>query len=223
MFNSKSKILVIAPHLDDEALGMGGTISYLKSKGCSVHVVFAAFRKYNGRTTKSSINNDKKESMLAKKILGYDKISFLNLSDERLQFDFNKLIMGLEKIVKKEKPDTIFCCFYGDNNQDHRSVFDASRIVFRWKNNVKNVFLYETPSSTEISPAIQNNQFVPNFYINIEKYLENKIKAFYCYKSEISALPSSRNKEGIINYAKFRGMSSGLKAAEAFMSLRQVI
>ena len=98
MFNSKSKILVIAPHLDDEALGMGGTISYLKSKGCSVHVVFAAFRKYNGRTTKSSINNDKKESMLAKKILGYDKISFLNLSDERLQFDFNNLIMGLEKL-----------------------------------------------------------------------------------------------------------------------------
>ena len=103
-----------------------------------------------------------KKSPCLQKILGYDKISFLNLSDERLQFDFNKLIMGLEKIVKKEKPDTIFCCFYGDNNQDHRSVFDASRMSFDGKIMLKMFFFTKHHLPRNIS-VIQNNQFVPNF------------------------------------------------------------
>lgn len=219
----KSKIVVISPHLDDEVLGLGGTISKLSKEGHEIYVIFAAYRKYNNRINKKKIDLDKKKARKAKKILGYKKAIFLNLEDEALHMNFDILLSKLEKEINKIKPSHLFCCFSEDNNQDHRTVYDVARIIFRWTSGIENVYLYETPSSTEMSPSYQSNLFVPNLYIDIGNSINNKVSALRCYDNELKKFPHARSIDGIKTYAKFRGMSCGLDYAEAFMLLRYII
>lgn len=221
--NAHKKILIISPHLDDEVLGCGGTIQYFKKKGSSVNVVFIADRKYNNKILIKKVKSDRQEALKAKKILKYDKQFFLGFQDESLYKNIDKIIIELVKIVNLVKPDTVFCCSPDDNNHDHYSTFVAAKVVMRWVYGVKNVYLYETPSSSEISPHKNNILFEPNLFINIEKYIENKIKALNCYKSEKRSFPNARSKEGIITYSKFRGMMCGHKNAEAFKVINQII
>lgn len=217
------KILVIAPHLDDEVLGCGGVIQYFKKIKSEVNVVFVSDRKYENKIITEKVKKDRLQSLRAKKFLKYDKQFFLGFHDESLYLNIDKIIIELVKVVKKVKPDTIFCCSPDDNNHDHYATFIASKVVMRWIYGIKNVYLYEVPSSTEISANLENSLFVPNFFININDFIKNKIKALNCYTSEKRFFPNARSKEGIISYAKFRGMMSGYKNAEAFKIIKQII
>ena len=46
--------------------------------------------------------------------------------------------------------------------------------------------------------------------------VNNKVKAFLKYKSQVKNFPHPRSKEGIINLSKFRGSNIFTKFAEAF-------
>ena len=41
-FEKKDKVLVVAAHPDDDVLGCGGTIAFLRNKGINVRVLFLA-------------------------------------------------------------------------------------------------------------------------------------------------------------------------------------
>ncbi len=217
------KTLIISPHLDDEVLGVGGTIAKLVDEGHEVSVIFTAYRKYKNKINKKNIEKDQKKAKKAQSILGYKKSFFLDLEDESLHKNFNLLLSKLEKQVSKINPDNLYCCYFEDNNQDHRTVYDVARIIFRWSSGIKNVYLYETPSSTEVSPSFQSKDFVPNFFVNISNYLDKKIEAMKCYDNQLKEFPNARSIEGIKIYSKFRGMACGLNHAEAFMILRKIM
>lgn len=217
------KVLVIAPHMDDEVLGCGGVIAkHLKNKD-DVFVCFIANRIYHHRFDKEKNDIEKLHAMEAKKILGYKHATFLELSDERLDISIQDIIILLEKFVNKIKPVLVYVPFQGDNNQDHRAVFDAARVVLRpvAAPFIDSVYMYEIPSSTEQSPPLAGNTFLPNYYADIEKYINKKIKAFACYKTEKRAYPHPRSKEAVLILAKRRGVEAGFKYAEAFMILRK--
>ena len=223
IFHNHKKILIISPHLDDEVLGCGGAIQYFKKLKSEVNVVFISDRKYNNKIISKKIKNDRNEAVKVKRLLKYDKHFFLGFYDETLYLNIDKIIIKLVKIVKQLKPDTIFCCSPDDNNHDHYSTFTAAQVIMRWVYGVKNVYLYEVPSSSEVSTNIKNSLFEPNLFINIDNFIENKIKALNFYKSEKRKFPNARSREGILSYAKFRGMMSGHKNAEAFKVIKQII
>ena len=80
---------------------------------------------------------------------------------------------------------------------------------------------FETLSSTEWKGNKQKS-FFPNYFINIENQIKNKIKYLSFYKSEIRKFPHSRSYEGVKALAKYRGIMSGLKYAEAFELIRYI-
>ncbi|MBI2251214.1 MAG: PIG-L family deacetylase [Armatimonadetes bacterium] len=216
------KILVIAPHMDDETLGMGATIARHVAKGDKVFIAIMAYRIYEKVYNKKIVESEKKAVLKAKEVLGYQEVIFFDLQDERLDTAIQDILIPLENYYNKIKPDILYVNFYQDNNQDHRATFEAVRIVIRsvnkWK--VPRVLMYEVPSSTDQSPPLKEAVFLPNFYVNIEKYLDKKIKALNCYKREKRKFPHPRSKEAILALAKRRGVESGFKLAEAFMILR---
>lgn len=217
-----AKVLVIAPHMDDEVSGCGATIAKHVDQGDEVYVCVAAHRIYNHVFDKGKNDIEMNHSQMAKEILGYKEIIYLNLNDERLDVCLQDIIIPLEGCVSKIKPEIIYLPFYGDNNQDHRAVFEASRVVLRpvATGFIKQIFMYEAPSSTEQSPPILKNSFLPNHYVNIENYLDKKINAIKCYETESRDYPHPRSEQAIIVLAKKRGVEIGFRAAEAFMILR---
>ena len=134
MKKNKKKVLVVAAHPDDEALGCGGTIYKLISEGHTVSVLFLSDGVSSRIPNKLSkeIDNRKKNAIKSCKILKVKNYFFENLSDNA--FDTESLlniIKIIEKYINKLKPEIIFTHSNSDLNVDHRitnqSVVTACR------------------------------------------------------------------------------------------------
>lgn len=216
------RVLVVTPHMDDEVLGTGGVIARHVSQGDEVHVCFIACRVYNHRFDEARNQLEAECAMRAKDVLGYKEAHFLNLPDERLDACLQDIIIPLEQKVEALAPEVVYLPHRGDNNQDHRAVFQAAQVVFRPVATpyLRRLLCYEVPSSTEQSPPIPEAAFLPNYYVEISQQLERKLQALACYGTELRSFPHPRSPDGIRILAGYRGMASGLQAAEAFMILR---
>jgi len=214
--------LFISAHMDDEVLGCGGTIARHVTSGDRVFVAFMAHRIYNRTFNKKKNEIEKRHARQVQDVLGYKEAVFFDMLDERLDTCIQDMLIPLEKYIKKVKPDVVYCPFRGDNSQDHRAVFDAARIAIRPSTNraIRKVLMYEIPSSTEQSPPLYESAFLPNYYVDITKYIDKKIKAYRCYKTEKREYPHPRSEKGLRILAQKRGIEIGLDYAEAFMIIR---
>lgn len=217
------KVVVIAPHMDDEALGCGGVILRHKENKDKVWVIFVAHRVYDHHFNEKNNLVERGHALKAKLCLGYNRAIFLDLPDERLDASIQSIIIPLEKHIFNIQPDIVYLPFRGDNNQDHRAVFDAARVVLRPSaaSFVKEVNMYEIPSSTEQSPSLLESAFLPNLYVDIKNYIDRKIKAWKCYRTERRAFPHPRSIEAIMALSRKRGVEIGFKYAEVFMNIRR--
>jgi len=216
------KILVICAHPDDETLGLGGMIKIHTLKGAKVQVLIFTDGESSRKKSSRNIIQRKKQAEKAAKELGIQKIKFLGYEDQKLDsITIIELAKHIEESIIKFNPDTVFTHFWGDVNQDHRRVFEATQIATRptSKSNIDRLICYETPSSTEWS--YQN--FKPNLYVDIEKVLKSKLKALDNYKKEMGKFPHPRSKEAIIHRSTYWGISAGIKNAEAFLVIRDII
>jgi len=224
------KILVIAAHPDDEVLGCGGTLSKFSKLGYKINVAFfsdgVTSRSLKFTKKKNDILQRRKSSYKAAKILGIKKIEFFNLPDN--QFDtvpLLKIVQLTEKLIKKYTPSTIFTHYDNDLNIDHRIISQAVTTATRPYMNtlVKKILLFEVLSSSEWNFSSSSKSFSPNFFVNITNELSTKIKAMRCYSQELRKWPHPRSLEGITNLAKVRGSACGLKSAESFIIIREII
>lgn len=226
MIDSFKKILIVAAHPDDELLGCGGTLALLSKKKCKILTLFFT----DGVSSRKGFNHNnkiirKKNALKSLKILGVRDSNFLTYPDNGLDtVPIIKIIKEIEKVIDNFKPDTIFTHSNVDLNIDHeiisRAVITATRPKPKFF--VKNIFLFETLSSTEWNFNYKKKVFNPNFFIDISKTIHKKIRAAKAYKSELNRWPHPRSIEGIKTLAKYRGQSVGLEFAEAFYLHRQV-
>ena len=209
-------ILVIAPHPDDEVLGMGGTIKKLSKKNKIILCIVS-----EGTTAqyknKKMIQVRRDSCKKSAKILGISQTQFLDYPDMRLDsvphLEINK---QLEKIIKKFKPSIVYSPPSHDLNKDHQKVFESSLVVTRpLVSSVKSLLCYELPGPVR-------EPFRPTIYENVEKEFSYKIKAFKMYKSEVMKFPHPRSLISIENLAIYRGVEAGLKRAEAFQLIRSI-
>ena len=209
--------MIIAPHPDDEVLGMGGTIKKLSKKNDILLTVVSegATAQY---TDKKMIQIRKNSCKQAAKILGISEIKFLEFPDMKLenipQLEINK---KLENIISKFSPQIVYTSPNNDLNLDHKKVFESTLVVTRpISNKLKQVLAYELPGH-------KKNPFNPNVFEDISKELKYKIQAFKKYKTEIEKFPHPRSIEAIENLAIQRGIDSGLKRAESFQLIRSIV
>ena len=207
-------ILVIAPHPDDEVLGMGGTIKKLSRKNKIILCVVSegATAQYKD---KKMIKVRRDSCKKTAKILGISQTIFLDYPDMRLNLSHLDINKKLEEIVEKYRPEIVYTAPKNDLNLDHQMVFNSTLVACRPKSGVKQILCYEIQGNTKVP-------FVPNVFENIEKEFPYKIKGFKMYKSEIEEFPNPRSITAIENLAIQRGVESGTKKAEAFELIRVV-
>ena len=220
----KSKILVVAPHPDDEILGVGGTLLRRKFEGCEIAWLVVTSLKGTGIVNGDSIALRAAELKEVAKAFNFDNVFELNFPATKLdQVAMADLISEISKVFKAFNPEEVFIPHFSDIHTDHRVVFDAAASCVKWFRypSIKRVLSYETLSETEFGLG-SNKPFSPNVYINIEPYLEAKISAMHIYASELGKFPFPRSDEAIRALAILRGATAGFKAAEAFELLREI-
>ena len=218
-----NRILVLCAHPDDETLGLGGTLSLKSKNGNQIFVLFFTDGESSRNKTTKDIILRQKQARNACKILGIKKVKFLNYPDEKLDtFSTLEIAKEIENAIKEWKPSEIFTHYWGDLNQDHRKIFEATKIAVRPQpaSLIKKVICYETPSSTDWGRFPES--FTPNLFINIDKTIKTKISAFKKYKNEIHRFPHPRSSDSIVIRSKYWGSTIGNMNSEAFILLREI-
>jgi LmbE family N-acetylglucosaminyl deacetylase len=203
----KATILAIGAHPDDIEFGCGGTLIKYTEKG---HRLFLQIM------TDGSLGAEKstriKEQTKSKDILGAEDIFWGGYEDTHLIVDID-LIGKIEKVIRKVKPDFIFCSYPDDTHQDHRHLGQAVMSATRY---IRNVLFYEGPTT-------QN--FKPHVFVDIFDTLEKKIAALKAHRSQV--MKTNIEDLSIVEVARssanFRGIQGRVKYAEAFHSLRLFI
>tara|TARA_B100000470_G_scaffold76453_1_gene58838 strand:+ start:235 stop:897 length:663 start_codon:yes stop_codon:yes gene_type:complete len=211
---SNMNILILAPHPDDESIGMGGTIKKLSKKN-NIHLCVLTDGAVFDSSGQKKILERKNACKNSGKILGISDYTFLDFPVMELEsISHLEINRELEKIIKKFNPKIVYTTTRHDINKDHQIVFESTLVVTRpQSSNVKQVFSYETAGMTI-------NRFSPTVFEDISKEFKYKIKSFRMYKSELRPFPHPRSIKAIENLAIQRGIESGTKKAEAFELIR---
>ena len=127
-------------------------------------------------------------------------------------------------VIMDVKPDEIFIPHWGDMQKDHQIVAEAAMVALRPKYiyRVKRILSYETMSETAWNAPNVQNEFIPNVFVDIADYLESKKEALAFFKLQLGPFPEARSIEAIEALAKYRGALMNMKAAEAFMLIREL-
>jgi LmbE family N-acetylglucosaminyl deacetylase len=166
------KVLVIAPHPDDEVMGCGGTIVKHVYDNDIVYLCIVTTT-YEPDWSKEFAEKRKKEIKRVNGILGIKKTYPLNFPTVKLDtIPQKELNDSITKIVRSVNPDILYIPHQGDLNKDHRLVFDSALVSIRFNNEIKKVMSYEVPSSTEFGRM--HKPFIPNIYVDITKSIFEK-------------------------------------------------
>ena len=85
------------------------------------------------------------------------------------------------------------------------------------------ILSYETLSETEWGVKKNNLQFVPNYFISLNKLdIKKKLDSFKIYKSQLKKNYHPRSLRSIKALAKYRGSNISKEFAEAFMLIRYI-
>lgn len=183
------KCLVIAPHPDDESIGCGGIMSKYPQNFKVVCLTHA---------------NDERKNEFE------NAMNYLNIERDILNIEDKHISEGYDEFSKINFDgfNYVFIPYIFDQHNDHKAV---SLLLFEYlkKNNVnKNlkIVFYEVWSAMNM----------PNYFINISKFMENKINAINFHKSQVDEKDYATK---ILGLNQYRGMIINCAAAECFTVL----
>lgn len=223
-------ILVLAPHADDEILGVGGTMARLCAEGQEVvvAVLTGVGSEPHPFVRSEDVRVVRGECKRANKLIGVSDVVFVDLPTVCLDvipaWQTNKAI---QEVIEEIAPDELYVPFSHDLHKDHGAVAYGAQVASRpylaLGNKIKRVLMYETLTETHLAPPYLEAGFQPNVYVDISEYLSDKIAAMREYKSQIQDDRLPRSAKGITVLGNFRGMHAGVDAAEGFVLVRELI
>lgn len=220
-------ILVIAPHADDETLGMGGTIAKMAAEGRDVvvAVMTGPGEEPHPIWQASSWEGIHAEARKAAGLLGVKDLIFENLPavcvPDRPVHEVNDV---LGKLISSVDPEELYLPYYHDLHRDHSVIAYAALVHARAYRDagrgIRLLAMYETPTETHLFPPQLTPAFAPSLWVDISETLETKLAAWNCYGSQHHEGATPRSPDAVRALAVSRGAEIGVAAAEAFVLLR---
>jgi len=234
-FLRRQRLLVISPHADDEAYGCAGMIAKIKDLGGEVYVMVMSvgdLKHYDGTEGIVKKETRKEEFIKTAEFLKVDDYDIIfEDSEKHLRLDLipqRDLIAVIERESKvsidRIKP-TMVALPAISYNQDHCAVFHAGFTACRpnlpsIKPFQKVVLAYDNPT---LFWNTEYEKFHPNFYVDISRYIDTKLKAISLHKSQLRDSLHHCSVENLNNLIRLRGREISVEAAEAFMCYRFVL
>ena len=220
-------VLVVTPHPDDAEIWCGGTISKWVTSGANVHYLLCT----NGNKGTDQLDMSpellgqtrEQEQILACSLLGVDDVIMLHHSDGELE-DTREFRKQIVRQIRKIQPQIVLCAEpYRRNlawHRDHRiagqvtldAVFPYARDHLHFEELWKEEGLEPHKTATILFWGTER----PDTYIDIESYLENKIRAVQAHSSQLARLTEDEVEQFVKEEARKAGKENGLNYAESF-------
>jgi N-acetylglucosamine malate deacetylase 1 len=214
-------VIVISAHPDDETIGCGGTL--LKHKEAGDKIFWLITTKMGNEFSQDRKRSRDKEIETIKEAFAIQEVFVLDYHAMYLSSSsIITMVPQISKIFNKTTPEVVYLINRTDAHSDHKITFEASYAAtksFRAPY-IKKVLMYECISETEFGIPIASHVFIPNYFVDITKYFEEKLRLIKVYGEEIGEHPFPRSLENVKALATFRGAITGVKYAESFQLLK---
>lgn len=208
------KVLVIAPHPDDESIGCGGTVALHTQRGDTVSVLFLT----SGELGLKQFPRDKAwktretEARAACKVLGVDQFQFLRLPDWTLGDDIASVAIKVAPLLKQIAPELIYVPHPNEWHPDHKASLPVLRAALQ-----SSRITEATLRGYEVWTPIAEYQHVEN----ITKTMPKKLRAVRKHTSQLKEWDYARAVKGLNEY---RGAMAGrCRYAEVFQELSRAV
>jgi len=198
---SQSRVLVVAPHPDDEVIALGGNLALHQRAGSDVLCLYATL---DAPGTDGSIPR-RAEAEQAASLLGF-RAQFLALPDGALSLHEEELTRAIANAIDSFRPSLIYCPFPADQHRDHMSTAACTGAAARRTSYDGEVWCYEVWTS-----------LWPNIGVDISSVVEAKRAAINCYRTQVAYVPYA---EGALGLNRFRGLKLEVPYAEGFFACR---
>lgn len=218
------KIMVVAPHPDDEILGCGGTIARLCKEGHELSVMILT-RGGPPLFTEEYIEQGREYARCAHAFLGVKDTIFCDFPAAALNtVPHQEVNAKVDGIIREVAPEILFIPFNSDIHLDHQFTFLSSMVAARPNRHdyPKKIYAYETLSETNWNAPYLTSGFHPNVYFDITDFLPKKLEAFSMHVDQVKAFPHERSLQALEALATLRGSTIHRHAAEAFVLIREV-
>ena len=213
------KVVVLAPHMDDETLGCGGTLRKHVNAGAKVTVAFltdgsqgspelAGLRgEQRARKEEQIAMLRKDEARKACDTLGLKDLVFFDARDGRLA-ETPDVATKLRRLLESIKPEIVYLPFFLEEHADHRAV---------------SAILLEATACSALRFQCMGYEvwtpLFPNCAVRIDETLEIKKRAIAQYHSQLADLDYLHAVLGLNAYRSAMFKDRGSRYAESFYSV----
>jgi len=200
VFNEDDRILILAPHPDDEVIGCGGLLLKYTNQ-CKVICITDGRYGDNNIDLQEMIKIRKNEFTSVMHKLNITDFKFLDIEDTKLKYNYE-----IFKQIDFDKFDYICIPNSLEQHTDHKAVFELIIKAYREnliKNNIK-ILMYEVWGAL---PLV-------NFYIDISNNIEEKKELINMYHSQVKHINYADKISSLNNY---RGMIASKEYIEGYL------
>jgi LmbE family N-acetylglucosaminyl deacetylase len=201
-----NRLLVLAPHPDDEVIGCGGTVRKMVLGGAQAEVLFltGGERGHEGGSPDGQlVERRREEARAAMRVLGVEVLHFWDLVDGGVAPTL-EVVARLRDLLGERRPDVLFCPSPFERHPDHTATFEILRRAAPKAE--LDCWLYEVWSP-----------LVTNYGIDITSTWEVKLASLREYPSQLANVDYAEKGLGL---NAFRSLSyPGTRYVEAFLRL----
>lgn len=202
------RVMVLAPHPDDECIGCGGLIVALRRRGVPVKVVLVSDGGGAGGLPPEAAAIRQREFDKALLQLGVEEQAKLGFIDGQLHSAAG-LHDAVAAVVRGWSPNWLLAPTSADAHRDHRAVARAARAAAQASATVEQLIEYEISTPQPASHVLDIGEFLP---IKLRALAEHA-----------TALAHGRYVEAAEGLARYRALQLGAPrpdaAAEAYLLL----
>ncbi|MBI5039413.1 MAG: tetratricopeptide repeat protein [Nitrospirae bacterium] len=193
-------LLAVGAHPDDIELGCGGILMKARDTGAKVYGLTLT---QGEKGTMAGRNGKRTEELIrAAKFMELDGFWVMDLQDTGLRDDIPRMKDIIEEKIRETRATMVLTHTGMDIHSDHQAVFEATKEAAR----DASILTYEDVSTPK--------EFVPNYYVDITGYIEDKMRLITFHKTQEEK--TYMDPEVIKGRAAHRGLQCGASYAEAF-------
>jgi len=218
------RILILAPHADDEVLGCGGMLARRAAEGHEIQVVVASVGTVRAPDGRLKVTGEVRRAELAEAArrlsIPPPKVLYDELENRLDTLPRTELLGKLDALLAASPWDQVFFP-YASHHQDHRVLHEVTWSALRQRPERRMERLAALYEYTYVGWAPAP---VPGgrWYVDVSAQLERKLHALEAYASQAAPDEHPLSARGVEALAALRGAECGVRYAELFYVVRML-